>query len=136
MKNDLLAWFSFPLLLSALLFLPFAQGCGGGKSGPKGPVRAAPAGKTALPVLLDLGADKCIPCKKMFPVLEALKKECPGRVEVKFIDVWKNPAEAEKYKVRVIPTQIFLDPSGRELFRHVGFFPKEKILAKFKELGW
>ncbi len=132
MKRDL----SNLCLLPLLFFLLFAGGCGGGKTASKGPGRAGTSQKAVLPVLLDLGADKCIPCKKMFPVLDALKKECAGRVDVRFIDVWKKPAEAEKYKVRVIPTQIFLDPSGKELFRHVGFFPKKQILAKFEEFGW
>jgi len=75
------------------------------------------AGKE-LPVLVDLGADKCIPCKKMAPILEELKSEYEGRLIVDFIDVWKNPDEAPKYGVKLIPTQIFFDASGKELFRH------------------
>src|SRR5210317_2636337 len=74
-----------------------------------------------LPKLLDLGATACIPCKKMAPILEELEKEMTGRLEVEFIDVWKNPNEAPKYKVEIIPTQIFFDAKGKELWRHVGF---------------
>ncbi len=88
-----------------------------------------------LPRLLDLGADKCIPCKMMAPVLEDLKQEYAGRVNVEFIDVWKNPAAAKEHNVPSIPTQIFFDASGKELFRHTGFFAKEDIVAKWKELG-
>jgi thioredoxin 1 len=88
-----------------------------------------------LPKLIDLGADKCIPCKKMVPVLEELKKEYAGRMEVEFIDVWKLPDKAQKYEIRLIPTQIFYDAAGQELYRHEGFFGKEDILAKWKELG-
>jgi thioredoxin 1 len=88
-----------------------------------------------LPVLIDLGADKCIPCKMMAPILEELKREYGGRLIVEFIDVWKNPAEAPKYDIKLIPTQIFYDASGKELFRHEGFFSKEDILSKWKELG-
>jgi thioredoxin 1 len=91
---------------------------------------------TALPRLLDLGADKCIPCKRMAPILEELKDEFSGRFQVDFIDVWKNPKEAPKYQVTTIPTQIFLSPDGKELFRHVGFFGREDILGKWKELGY
>ena len=87
------------------------------------------------PVLIDLGADKCIPCRMMAPILENLKKEYQGRLDVVFIDVWKKPDEAKKYKIYIIPTQIFYDSSGKELFRHEGFFSKEDILAKWKELG-
>ena len=89
----------------------------------------------ALPRLVDLGADKCIPCKMMAPMLEELKAEYKGRLEVAFIDVWKKPDEAKKYGIKIIPTQIFYDASGKELFRHEGFFSKEDILAKWKELG-
>jgi thioredoxin 1 len=90
----------------------------------------------SLPVLVDLGADKCIPCKMMVPVLDELKEEFRGHLTVTFIDVWKDPAPGRKYGIRAIPTQIFLDPAGRELFRHEGFFSKEDILGKWRELGY
>ncbi|MCJ7669585.1 MAG: thioredoxin domain-containing protein [Dehalococcoidia bacterium] len=88
-----------------------------------------------LPRLLDLGADQCIPCKMMAPILEELKKEYVGRLVVEFVDVWKNSAEAERYGIKLIPTQIFFDASGKERFRHEGFISKEDILGKWKELG-
>lgn len=91
--------------------------------------------KKALPRLVDLGAGKCIPCKKMAPILEELKKEFAGRLEVEFIDVWENPSAGARYKINLIPTQIFYDASGKELFRHEGFFSREDILGKWKELG-
>lgn len=89
----------------------------------------------ALPRLVDLGADKCIPCKMMAPILEELKTEYAAVLNVEFIDVWKNPDAGQKYDLRVIPTQIFYNASGKELFRHEGFFAKEDILAKWKEFG-
>jgi thioredoxin 1 len=89
----------------------------------------------ALPKLVDLGADKCIPCKMMAPILEELKSEYEGSLVVEFIDVWKNPDEAPKYGIKVIPTQIFFNASGKELFRHEGFISKEDILAKWQEFG-
>jgi thioredoxin 1 len=88
-----------------------------------------------LPKLLDLGADKCIPCKQMEPILEELKKEYAGRLEVVFIDVWKDGKAAQTYGIRSIPTQIFYDAEGNELSRHVGFFSKGDILGRFKEHG-
>ena len=91
--------------------------------------------KKPLPKLLDLGAGKCVPCKMMFPVLDELKKEYAGKLEVEFIDVWKNPDAGKQYKIEVIPTQIFYDTTGKELFRHIGFIAKADILAKWKELG-
>jgi len=89
-----------------------------------------------LPQLIDLGADKCIPCKMMAPILEELKAEYKGRLEVTFIDVWKDPAPGRAYGIQVIPTQIFIGPDGKELFRHEGFFSKEEIMRKWLELGF
>ena len=91
--------------------------------------------KTQLPRLVDLGAGKCIPCKLMAPILEELQKEYKGKFEVIVIDVWKDPSAGQRYGINLIPTQIFYDAEGKELFRHQGFYSKEDILAKWKELG-
>ncbi len=99
------------------------------------PAEAAVQSSASLPRLVDLGAKKCIPCKMMAPILEELKKEFAGVLNVDFIDVWQNPSSAKKYGIQVIPTQIFYDANGKELYRHEGFFAKEDILAKWKELG-
>ncbi len=88
-----------------------------------------------LPRVLDLGADKCMACKAMEPVLEKLREEYKGKLQVDFIDVWKNPDEAKKYNIRSIPTQIFFDKNGKEISRHTGFISEEDILEKFKEKG-
>ena len=103
------------------------------KSDPKAkPAANAPK---ALPRLLDLGATKCIPCKMMVPVLDELTKEYKDKLKVEFIDVWKDQSAAQKYKVQSIPTQIFFDAKGKEVYRHVGYFPKDDILKAFKDHG-
>ena len=89
----------------------------------------------ALPRLVDLGADKCIPCKMMAPIIEELKKEYAGRAEIIFIDVWKNPEQAKKYGIRAIPTQIFFDADGREVHRNTGFMDKKRIVEALTRLG-
>ncbi len=94
-----------------------------------------PPQTNALPKLLDLGANKCIPCKMMAPILEELKKDYAGKLDVEFIDVWKNPDAGKPFKIEIIPTQIFFDAKGNERFRHIGFFSKDDILAQWKELG-
>lgn len=106
------------------------QTTGGSGSVVEGTTQSAP-----LPRLVDLGATKCIPCKMMEPILKDLKKTYAGRMDVEFIDVWENPDAGKKYGINVIPTQIFYDAAGKELFRHEGFFGKEDILAKWKGLG-
>lgn len=89
----------------------------------------------SLPRLVDLGSTRCLPCKMMAPILDDLKKTYAGQLEVQFIDVWDVPAAGKHYNIGIIPTQIFYDASGKERFRHEGFFEKEEILAKWKELG-
>jgi thioredoxin 1 len=94
---------------------------------------AQPAG---LPRLVDLGADKCIPCKAMAPILVELRSEYAGRMRVDFIDVWKDPSAGEPYNIYAIPTQIFFDGDGKELTRHEGFISKADILATWKRFGY
>lgn len=93
------------------------------------------AAKTKLPRLVDLGASKCIPCKMMKPILDDLMANYTDHFTTEFIDVWENPNAGKQYGVEMIPTQIFYDAEGKELFRHVGFYGKEDILGKWKELG-
>ena len=101
-------------------------------------VPSAQAGaSTARPVprLVDLGAGKCIPCKAMAPILEQLRADYAGRLEVVFIDVWQQPEQGRAYGIGMIPTQIFYGADGRELARHEGFIDREQILARWKGLG-
>ncbi len=98
------------------------------------PAKTSPPG-IKFPALVDVGAKQCIPCKMMAPILEELKAEYAGRLRVEFIDVQIDPDTATKLGVRGIPTQIFYDASGKELYRHMGYISKEDILAAFKKLG-
>ncbi len=93
------------------------------------------ARKSGKPSMVDLGADGCRPCEMMTPILESLKKEYAGRVNVVFVHVRKEQILAARYGVQSIPVQIFFDKDGNEVFRHVGFFPKQQITAKLAEMG-
>lgn len=111
-----------------------------------------------IPIMIDFGADSCVPCKEMAPVLKELNADYQGKVIVKFVDVWKDQSLAEGFPVEVIPTQFFFDKDGnpyvpsdpeamqmmmyslRDTNEHVytahqGGMTKEQILAVFKELG-
>jgi len=113
-------------LVVALLPAAFALAC----------LAASPAPPpTGRPRLVDLGADKCIPCKLMAPILEELRREYADRLDVVFIDVWKDRDAGKPYRISVIPTQIFYDATGKERFRHEGFYSKQDILKKWRELG-
>jgi thioredoxin 1 len=101
------------------------------KQAPKTAAKKPLAKPQVLPRLVDLGADRCIPCKMMAPILDELKSEKKGKLEVVFVDVWKDPDAGRKYGIRVIPTQVFYDSKGKEFFRHEGFYAKKDILARF-----
>lgn len=111
-----------------------------------------------LPIIVDFGADSCIPCKEMAPVLEKLNKEMRGKAIIKFVDVWKYQELAQDYPISVIPTQVFFDKDGkpftpsdpegmkmnmyslRDTNEHVfttheGGMTEEMILAALKEMG-
>lgn len=98
------------------------------------PLRAV-APPSGIPRLVDLGAGRCVPCKAMAPILEDLDRDFAGRLEVVFLDVWKDPEAGRAHGVSMIPTQIFYDGQGRELFRHEGFFSRQEILDTWKRLG-
>ena len=85
--------------------------------------------------MIELGSKTCTPCRMMQPILGELRKEYKGQLAVPFWDIYDHPEKAKAYRIRVIPTQVFVGADGKELFRHEGFFPKADILAKFKELG-
>lgn len=122
------------LRFALFLLMVLASGCQQGET-----AAHAESGTSAaqnLPRLVDVGADKCIPCIKMAPILEQLREDFAGQMEVVFVDVWKFREEAAKYAVQMIPTQIFYAADGRELYRHTGFYGREEILGKWRELGY
>jgi thioredoxin 1 len=95
----------------------------------------APASAQTLPRLVDVGRGTCIPCKMMAPILEELKREYSGVADIEVIDLRHDSRAAREYRIRVIPTQVFFDTQGKEVWRHEGFMSKEAIKAKFKEMG-
>lgn len=88
-----------------------------------------------LVTFIELGADRCIPCKAMQPIMREIAEAYAGKIQVVFYDVWKDPEPGRKYRIQLIPTQVFIDQKGNEIFRHVGLFPKEEILKMLKDKG-
>jgi thioredoxin 1 len=121
------------LTLVALSGVLSAQSLSNETTVPSSSITEAPS--PGLVTMIDLGATECIPCKMMAPILEELKKEYEGRADILFIDVWKNPDQAKKYRIRAIPTQIFFDAAGSEVQRHVGFLDKKGIVEILTKLG-
>ena len=87
------------------------------------------------PTVIDLGARTCIPCKKMAPILESLSSEYRTKASVLFIDVHENQAAAEKFRIQMIPTQVFFNSQGKEVKRHVGFMQKAEIVKELRAAG-
>lgn len=85
--------------------------------------------------MVDIGAKKCIPCKMMAPIIEELEKEYKGKAAIIFIDVWENREQGQRFGIRSIPTQIFYDKEGKEVYRHEGFLDKKSIEAQLEKLG-
>jgi thioredoxin 1 len=87
------------------------------------------------PVLVDFGANSCIPCRQMRPILKEIGTEYSEKAKVIVIDVYKYQKLAQEYKILMLPTLVFFDTKGKEAFRHIGPLEKEKIAAKLKEIG-
>jgi len=87
------------------------------------------------PVLVDFGANSCVPCRQMRPILKEIGTEYSGKARIVVIDVYKYQKLAREYKILMLPTLVFFDPKGKEAFRNVGPLEKEKIIAKLKEIG-
>jgi thioredoxin 1 len=85
--------------------------------------------------MIDLGAKKCIPCKMMAPILAKLEKAYEDRAVIVFIDVWKHNEQAKRFGIRAIPTQIFFNENGKEIYRHVGFMDEKAIINQLKKMG-
>lgn len=130
MKNLFLAGFSaIAILAGVLLVLPATASLSEKFHTP--PASPVP-GKVTL---VDLGAKTCVPCKMMVPILDELEREYADRAAILFIDILDNPEAGRKYGIQLIPTQIFYDASGKEVFRHEGFMDKAAIVAQLDKLG-
>ncbi|MDD4273070.1 MAG: thioredoxin family protein [Desulfobacter postgatei] len=85
--------------------------------------------------MVDLGAKNCIPCKMMAPIMEKLEKAYEGKAHIVFIDVWENRDQAPRFGIRAIPTQIFFNENGEEVWRHEGFLEEKTIVDRLTEMG-
>lgn len=91
--------------------------------------------KSGRPMLVDFGANSCMPCRQIRPILKEIEKEYTGKAQVLIMDVYQHQDLAKEYRVSLIPTLIFFDKGGKEFFRHVGAWDKDSIVGKLKEAG-
>jgi thioredoxin 1 len=125
--NKLRSWIYIPLLVCLLLTL-LISGSAQSYEFKNLPVKG-------MVTMIDLGAKKCISCKMMAPILEKMERVYKGKATIAFIDVWENREQAQRFRIRSIPTQIFFDRDGKEVYRHVGFFAEKEIVAQLEKMG-
>lgn len=116
------------LLLASCGRSPSQDQAVGSKAGPQAQKRVT---------FIELGSVNCIPCKAMQPILEEVRQKYPDSVEVVFHDVWTKEGEphGRSFRIRVIPTQVFLDREGKEYYRHEGYLPLEEVLTALEQGG-
>jgi len=113
-------------------------GCGGSGADAGASAAPVPTGSPSVApkvTFVELGSDKCIPCKEMRPVMDGIQATFGDQVKIVFYDVWEDEAPAKEYGIQYIPTQVFLDDKGVEFHRHTGFYPQEEIEALLVERG-
>lgn len=131
-KRQTILYPALPCLFFLLITLPLQQ-----VAFPQSKLERLPKeiANIRLPKLIDFGANKCIPCKKMAAILEELTEEYKGRVVIKVIEVYQEQELTRVNGIRAIPTQIFFDSKNKEVFRHMGFMDKEQIKKVFDKMG-
>ena len=123
------------LVFLMVSLVPFVACSKGDSSAWVGATPLEEALSNGKPTVAEFGAATCIPCKRMKPVLEELVAEHGDKLNLSFTDVRIHTNLATKYKIVYMPTQVFFDSGGQEVTRHVGFWPKEEIMAHLEELG-
>ncbi len=88
-----------------------------------------------LPALLDFGMGECVTCREMEPIVRELADNYEGRAVIRIIDIREHRDLQAKYRVDVIPTQVFLNDRGNEVFRNVGPMTRDEMIAKLREIG-
>lgn len=91
--------------------------------------------RNGLPIMVDFGSTTCLPCIQMKPIIEELQKELPAQANIIFINVNEQPVLTRQYKITLIPLQVFFDKSGTEIYRHIGFYPKDSIMVWLNKAG-
>ena len=119
-------------VIGGIFFLAFSAGLSFAGEHPRDFSKVPVKGMVTM---IDLGAKKCIPCKMMAPIMEKMEKKYQDKAAIVFIDVWENREQAERFDIRAIPTQIFFNPEGKEVYRHVGFMSEKSIVAQLKKMG-
>jgi len=110
-------------------------------SGPAATMAAAPADdavqqalRAGKPTVVEFGANACASCREMKPVLEALRRDHGEGIAVVEIDLiaQRQMGYIQRYRIQLMPTQVFFDAQGRETSRHMGTISGAQILARLE----
>jgi thioredoxin 1 len=118
--------------LTAFIGILLMSGCSQASDVDSVLVQAKKDGKV---VMLELGSVGCIPCEQMKPVMQKLRDTYKGKLDVIFIDVREDHKTGNQFGVHMIPTQVFLDKTGKEFHRHIGFYAYDEIAPVLKKAG-
>ena len=128
-------WVISLLLVSILLLL---TGCSRTATDSYTPLATTPLEKalsSGTPTVAEFGRGTCIPCKEMKPILDELALSYKDKLNVVIVSVDDYQSLTSRYSIMAIPTQIFFDSTGTETFRHIGFYPKNDIIIKLRQMG-
>ena len=118
--------------LTVLIGALFLSGCSQASDVDNVLARAKKDGKV---VMLELGSVGCVPCEQMKPVMDKLRSDYKDKLEVYFVDVRRDNATGRRFGAHMIPTQVFLDKTGKEFHRHIGFYAYDEIALVLKTAG-
>ena len=116
------------LLTAAIMLCPIPFAFAESHEGDDVPVKG-------MVTMIDLGRNKCLPCKMMVPIMEKLEKQYKGKAAIILIDIVKDYDRVKQFTFQTIPTQIFYDKEGKEVYRHAGFMSEEAIVEQLKKMG-
>lgn len=88
-----------------------------------------------IPILLEFGRGWCIPCKYMKPILDDMSTAYAGKAIIMTVDMDVNKDLVRDFRIRMMPTQVFLAPDGKEFFRNEGVFERDSIIKVFTQMG-
>jgi len=120
------------ILLFAAVAMVLASAACSQTVSPENPLAEALA--TGKPTVAGFVGDEC-GCKDMKPNLEELAAEYEGRCNILIINAMDNKDAARQYEITLTPTLVLFDSGGHEVTRHVGYWPREDIVAQLEVIG-
>ena len=118
-------WMIIPFLLGALLLSQLLPAGGQG-----------PAPQKSRPAIYEFSRKLCPICRETEQVLLEVQGKYGEQFQVRVLYIDEDIKLFRQYQITIVPTQVFLDASGKEVFRHEGLFPREKLVVKLRELGF